>query len=344
MVTNMRRSDDALSAQPSILFASTSAFADMQPLRQRLAEATMDTVAAVSAGGNQACARTSDGRVKCWGIKLLGSLGLEDTNHRRDEPDEMGMNLPFVDLGLVPGVTVTRITTGEGHTCALASDGRVKCWGFNGFGRLGLGDTSTRGDQPGEMGTNLPFVDLGLDPGVTVVKMSPGYRHTCVLTSDDRVKCWGGNSDGQLGLGDTKSRGGLASQMGTGLPFVNLGLPVGEKPIDICASAFHMCAHTSSGHIKCWGRNAHGELGLGDTNDRGDQAGEMGTSLPFVSLGLNVTAAAISGSRYSNCALLVGGSVKCWGDNANGRLGLGDAFNRGDDLDEMGDNLATVEF
>ena len=140
MVTNMRRSDDALSAQPSILFASTSAFADTQSLRQRLTDATMDTVAAVSAGGNQACARTSDGRVKCWGIKLLGSLGLEDTNHRRDEPDEMGMNLPFVDLGLVPGVTVTRITTGEGHTCALASDGRVKCWGFNGFGRLGLGE------------------------------------------------------------------------------------------------------------------------------------------------------------------------------------------------------------
>jgi alpha-tubulin suppressor-like RCC1 family protein len=71
----------------------------------------------------------------------------------------MGDDLPVVDLGT--GRTAKMISAGGEHTCALLDDDSVKCWGRNQYGQLGLGDTSNRGDGPGEMGDNLPVVDLG---------------------------------------------------------------------------------------------------------------------------------------------------------------------------------------
>jgi len=53
------------------------------------------------------------------------------------------------------------LSLGWKHACAVLDDGSVKCWGYNGVGNLGVGDPQTRGDDPGEMGDALPFVDLG---------------------------------------------------------------------------------------------------------------------------------------------------------------------------------------
>src|SRR6202140_1352588 len=62
---------------------------------------------------------------------------------------------------------------------------------------LGYGDTTARGDMPGDMGANLPFVDVG----VPVDALASGYSHTCALAGG-AVKCWGRNDSGQLGYGD----------------------------------------------------------------------------------------------------------------------------------------------
>ena len=97
--------------------------------------------------------------MKCWGGNDRGQLGLGDTDHRGDAPFEMGDNLPFVDLG--PGAEAAWLATQENHTCALLVDGRLKCWGANDDGQLGVGDTADRGDEAGEMGDALPAVDLG---------------------------------------------------------------------------------------------------------------------------------------------------------------------------------------
>jgi alpha-tubulin suppressor-like RCC1 family protein len=106
-----------------------------------------------------ACALLDNKSVKCWGSNYNGQLGLGDTNSRGDAPGEMGDNLPAVDLGT--GRTATAIFCTYSHTCALLDNKSVKCWGDNYNGRLGLGDTNHRGDEPGEMGDNLPAVDLG---------------------------------------------------------------------------------------------------------------------------------------------------------------------------------------
>lgn len=112
------------------------------------------------------------------------------------------------------------IATGSDHTCALFPSGKIKCCGYNFYGQIGLGDQNARGDGPGEMGANLPFVDLGLAPAVTVAEISMGGTHTGARTSDGRVKCWGDNGSGQLALGDTNARGDGAGEMGDSLPIV----------------------------------------------------------------------------------------------------------------------------
>jgi alpha-tubulin suppressor-like RCC1 family protein len=298
------------------------------------------TATAIAAGWDHTCALLSSGAVKCWGVNTYGQLGLGDTNSRGDGANEMGDNLSAVDLG--SSVTVIAIAAGGFHTCALLSSGAMKCWGYNFTGALGLDDWSNdRGDQPGEMGANLPTVDLG--SGVTATAILGGRLHTCALLSSGAMKCWGENWDGQLGLGDRNRRGTLSSQMGDNLPAVNLGS--GVTATAIAAGLYHTCALLSSGAMKCWGGNGDGQLGLGDTNSRGDGANEMGDNLPTVDLGSGVTATAIVGGRLHTCALLSTGTVTCWGDDAVAQLGQGAGVtygNRGDGPGEMGSSLVAV--
>jgi alpha-tubulin suppressor-like RCC1 family protein len=220
----------------------------------------------------------------------------------------------------------------------ILSDGGVKCWGNNGFGQLGLGDTNHRGDQPNEMGDNLPEVNLGT--GKAAVAVFPGTWHTCALLNDNSVKCWGNNNNGNLGLGDIAFRGDGPNEMGDSLPPVNLG--TGKTAVTL-SSGMNTCAILNDGSLKCWGWNAFGQLGLGDTNDRGDALNEIGDSLPAVDLGTGKTAIAIRVDETLSCALLNDGSVKCWGWNDFGSLGQGDTTHRGDQPNEMGDNLPAID-
>eukprot|EP01084_Bolivina_argentea_P138150 243288_1 len=108
--------------------------------------------------------------------------------------------------------SITHITTGGYHTCAMSTVNPLKCWGWNGYGQLGYEDTNQRGDGAGEMGNNLPEVDLGT--GFNVTDIAAGDYHTCALSTLNTVKCWGYNSDGQLGYEDTNRRGDSGGEMG----------------------------------------------------------------------------------------------------------------------------------
>lgn len=230
-----------------------------------------------------------------------------------------------------------RVTVGGYYACALFDDGRVKCWGGNWSGQLGMGDILARGGEPGEMGASLPVVNLG--PAAVATELVAGDSHTCARLNDGSVKCWGANSGGQLGLGDTAPRGDGADEMGIALPAVNLPGPT----VAIAAGSMHTCALLNDGAVKCWGLNSGGQLGLGDTQNRGDGPGEMGELLPDVQLGAGRTAVAIAAGASHTCALLDNGQVKCWGVNWAGQLGLGDTENRGGASSEMGDMLPAVD-
>ncbi|WP_170319969.1 hypothetical protein [Polyangium spumosum] len=295
----------------------------------------LDGVATRIEVNGHACALLEGGALKCWGTNEFGQLGLGDTAHRGNLPNQMGMFLPAVDLG--QGLTAKAVAVGVYHTCAILSNDMVKCWGLNDSGQLGLGDTERRGDDPGEMGDALPELQLG----GKVKAITAGATHTCAILFNDKVKCWGGNFYGQLGLGDTNDRGNTPSTLGAALDYVDLGT---DKPVkSISAGGYtHTCAILDEGMVKCWGGNEFGQLGLEDTEHRGDAPNEMGTNLPAVKLGNGTWAVAITARNNGTCALGPGGGVRCWGKNDYGSLGLGDLNDRGDAPGEMGDALPVV--
>ena len=295
------------------------------------------TAVAIDAGTNLTCALLDNGAVKCWGDNGFGELGQGDAVDRGKIPGEMGDNLPAIDLGT--GRTAMAIAAGANHTCVLLDNGSVKCWGSNFSGELGQGDQTRRGDDFGEMGDNLPAVDLGAGRTAVAIAVGDVNFHSCALLDNGMVKCWGDNGFGQLGQGDTITRGDTPGEMGDNLPAIDLG--TGRTAVAIDAGGFHTCALLDNGMVKCWGGAA--TQGLGDINNRGDDPGEMGDNLPAVDLGAGRTAVAIAAGGIHVCVLLDDASLKCWGDNTSGKLGLGDVVDRGDGPGEMGDNLPAVE-
>ncbi len=280
------------------------------------------------------CALLDNGSVKCWGNNAFGQLGQGHTRALGDSTTDRVATVPAIELG--SSRTATQLAVGGSHSCALLDNGSVKCWGSNTYGRLGLGDTNTRGDRPGEMGNALPAIDLG--SGQTATQIAAGVSHSCALLDNGSVKCWGRNGAGQLGLGDTDTRGD--DESGDAIPAVDLGSSRTATQIAVGSSL--SCALLDNGSIKCWGINTSGQLGLGDTDHRGDGPGEMGNALPAIDLGSSRTATQIAVGGFHSCALLDNGSVKCWGNNLASQLGLGDADALGDGPGEMGNALPAI--
>jgi alpha-tubulin suppressor-like RCC1 family protein len=229
------------------------------------------------------------------------------------------------------------IAVGGEHTCALLDDSTVRCWGENSSGQLGRGNPDDQGDAAGEIAA-LTAIDLGT--GRTALAIAAGVTHTCARLDNSTVKCWGDNDFGQLGLGNTASRGDDAGEMGDLLPAIDLG--TGRTVLAITAGQDGSCAGLDNFTVKCWGYNLYGQLGLGNTANRGDGINEMGDNLPAIALGTDRTVAAISSGLFHNCALLDDGTGRCWGYNIFGQLGQGDIGNRGDGGGEMGNNLLQI--
>ena len=218
---------------------------------------------------NHTCAILDNASVKCWGENGQGQLGIGNKVDKGDNSNEMGDNLPSIDLGT--GRTATAIAAGAYITCALLDNGAVKCWGDNNIGQLGIGNTTDMGDNSEEMGDNLPSIDLGT--GRTATAIASMRNHTCVILDNAAVKCWGQNTDGQLGIDNTTLMGDGTGDMGDNLSSIDLG--TGRTATAIAAGYYHSCAALDNGAVKCWGDNAYGQLGIGTTDDMGDNTGEM---------------------------------------------------------------------
>lgn len=290
----------------------------------------------IAAGGSHVCALLTTGEVKCWGYNFYGQLGLGDTTNRGTNSSQMSSALAIVDLGA--GRTATDIVAGENHTCALLDNNTVKCWGYNAFGQLGQGDTNNRGDAASEMGDSLSAIQLGT--GRTATAITAGGNHTCAILDNATAKCWGKNTNGQLGLGDTTDRGTAGGQMGSSLAAISLG--TGRTALSIAAGQSHTCARLDNSSMKCWGANGFGQLGQGDTTERGSAGAQMGDALLAISLGTLKTVSAVAVGANHSCAILNDSTLKCFGYNAYGQLGQEDTTNYGSAGLQMGDSLAEI--
>jgi cysteine-rich repeat protein len=211
---------------------------------------------------------------------------------------------------------VIKLVAGRAHTCALLSEGNVRCWGANDKGQLGLGNVENRG-------VNKPYQNGLVALGGAAIAIAAGADHTCALMSDHTMQCWGANDHGQLGLGHTNPIGDdeLPSP---DVATVQFGL--GVKTLATGGNV--TCAILDDDTLRCWGQNNYGQLGLGNTQDVGDN--ELPSQKPVVSLGGSAKLIATGGNH--TCAILSDGyTLRCWGHNGLGQLGLGITQDVGDD-------------
>jgi alpha-tubulin suppressor-like RCC1 family protein len=195
-----------------------------------------------------------------------------------------------VSVPCSPGAVVVKaIAAGQAHTCVLLTSGKVRCWGTNNQGQLGDGTTRSRDIN------RKPMVDVLTG----VQEIATGSWHSCALMTTSGVRCWGENSEGQLGDGTTtNSLSPPTSDVLTGVQAITAG-------------ELHTCALTSTGGVRCWGYNTYGQLGDSTTTN---------CSSPPTSDVLTGVQAITAGYEHT-CALMTTGGVRCWGQNSQGQLG-----------------------
>lgn len=285
-------------------------------------------------GNFHTCVRTDDGKVSCWGYNAQGQLGTESTTNANVPP------VTSIDLGT--GRIATSIAAGAYHNCATRDDYSLVCWGYNNKGELGVSSTADVGDESSEMGDNLVVTDLANTQGQSLRQIVCGSTHTCAIRYDYSTVCWGWNLYGQLGLGHTDSIGDGENEMSENLVPIDFGQ--GRVATKLSAGYAHTCALFNTSEISCWGRNNHGQLGLNNTENIGDESGELGDHMEFVYLGYNRTPVDIVTGWAHSCAIFQDDNVICWGINGNGQLGIGNSDTIGNEANEMGDRLNVIDF
>ncbi len=300
----------------------------------------------LAAGGAHFCAWTTEGRAKCWGTNAKGQLGQGSVESKGDTPSGMGVALPFLDFGN-DALRVRSISLGTAFSCAILEHAQtkvaqVRCWGANDFGQLGIGHTNAVGIAPGAIVDSVPLALSSID------LLAVGNEHACVSgNSGQKVFCWGNASAGQLGVSPTTGTfiGGKPGEIAALKP---VALALNGAVISLAASGDSTCVVTSEHELKCWGANNSGQLGLGDTQDRGKTPGSMGAGLPLVQLGTNFLPRKVVGRGTQSrvyggfCAISTLHELKCFGSNFSGALGVGDAIAHGSTAGTMGDQLLVL--
>jgi len=203
---------------------------------------------------------------------------------------------PDVGPDIAPGAVVTAVAVGDNHICALTSAGAVLCWGENPDGELGNGTTTA---------SAVPVPVSGLSSGVTAI--AAGAHHTCALTTDGGLVCWGLNSIGQLGNGSGGDIGMLQSSEGGPGDSGLIPGPVSNPDSGVAAirAAGDMsCALLTNGKVQCWGNLL-----------------PIYSFVPVTVPGLAAGVDAIATGEVHACALSPTEGVQCWGSNALGQLG-----------------------
>jgi alpha-tubulin suppressor-like RCC1 family protein len=268
------------------------------------------------------------------------------------------------DVDNVTPLTVTKCSQTQAHTCVILSNGDLRCFGYNAYGQLGLGisdQTAKIRLLASDLTDANKVVDLGDTEGhgtgtkYTAKEFFTGIGGgTCAIRSDDKVVCWGSNSFGCHGLnggrywngGATKYRGLgtseslignnlVISQLGAGGSTSYTAAKFGASyGADINSNANSVCVIMTDGTAKClgskWlaGQDLRGVATEWPFQWLGATAGEMAT-LGFINFGGDTVETITIGYDFA-CAIMSDlETIRCWGRNTNGQLGLGTTDNWG---------------
>ncbi|MFW6201720.1 MAG: RCC1 domain-containing protein, partial [Gemmatimonadota bacterium] len=251
----------------------------------------------ITAGQLHTCAIELDGSAVCWGDDGSGKLGDGRPIEPQDAPSDVA-----------GGHTWSQLGAGNLHSCGVTTDGDAYCWGYDGSDQLGNGSPASNTLEPS-------LVEDPADGPVTWLQVSGGYDHTCGLTRDGEAYCWGSDASEQLGNGATSGNQATPS-------------PVADPasgPVtwtQVSAGGFHACGVTTDAEMYCWGSDASGQLGNGD-GLTGDQATPTLVADPGSG---SVSWARVGAGSFHTCGLTTDGEAYCWGRDASGELGNGDAL------------------
>jgi alpha-tubulin suppressor-like RCC1 family protein len=264
----------------------------------------LDDALTVECGTATCCARTSASGVQCWGWNDQGVLGANsipapppDGLFNRPTPGPV-LQLPTKGDNPVEMEDVSAFAIGSAHGCAIQG-GEVLCWGWNAAGQGGL-----------PMPAFLPAARPNSVTGVVSLATARNFagEHTCAITGEGGLLCWGSNGSGRLGDGTTDSRP-------TAAPVAGL--------VDVTAVAtghFHTCAIARDADnpgvgpgVFCWGDNGFGQAVPSGANPLLE---------PVRVPGMDGAVAIATGEEHT-CAALESGAARCWGRNNIGQLGGG---------------------
>ena len=281
------------------------------------------------------CAIDEINDLYCWGNNGNGQLG---KGHNSSTIANATPALPSNHSTLQSQGGTAKVATGSYHTCALTFSGNIFCWGANGSGQLGNGNTISHYDPRPINTSGVPVADR------TFVDISTNSSSTCAVTSTGKAYCWGGNQFGKLG-NRVNNTGNMPrpAQVQTDYIFTGV-ISTGEKPT--CAVATHPTNNSNS--VICWGENSVGQLGVGTVSGPVFDP----TPIPELSSGLPGThtddyrkVTSVSSGRYFNCAVIENGETFCWGMGVDGRLGNGDTVDQRSPVRvKMDNNLGAAQW
>lgn len=235
------------------------------------------------------CAVLADASLYCWGRNQEGELGQDD----RVPPNDDDTARDALEPVQVPGTDWSVVDAGDGHTCGIRFDGSLWCWGRNTQHQLG---PSTEGQirHPIQVGTDTDWL-----------RVDSGQQAAVALKQDHSLWVWGtnvgSNADEGFPLGIDDDVLATPARLGTATDWLAISTRV-----------FHSCAVNRAEELWCWGRNAEGQLGTGDTTIRKEPT--------LVATGVTD----VDVSWFMTCALTHSGGLECTGGNEHGQLGTGD--------------------
>ena len=240
----------------------------------------------ISSGYYFSCGVLTNGSLLCWGDNANGQLGDGNTPTDSDIPVSPSADYNF-----------SSVSCGNVHACAILTNGSAMCWGDNSEGQLGDNNYPTDSYVPVFVSGDYNFSEI-----------TTGDAHTCGILTNSSVMCWGNNIQGYLGNGNSPTDSYVPVFVSGDYNFSSIS--IGER---------HSCGILTNGSLLCWGDNAYGQLGNGNS--------PTDSNIPTSILG-NYNFSIISAGRYFSCGALTNGSAFCWGRNAESQLGDGTVTQR----------------